>query len=90
MIGDVEAHIAALLNHVNGYTHVAYKNDPTILGWDLLNGGGSPTAGHADRSTSARIDSRHLILSGSRMPTWQASTRASASSTRTGRCRSPS
>ena len=42
VIADVEAHIRALLNHVNVYTHVAYKNDPTILGWDLLNGGGSP------------------------------------------------
>jgi hypothetical protein len=62
--GDVEQHIAAVLNHVNVYTHVAYKNDPTILGWDLLNGGGSPpewTKTIADYVRS--IDTRHLILS---------------------------
>jgi mannan endo-1,4-beta-mannosidase len=65
VIGDVEAHITALLDHVNVYTHVAYKNDPTILGWDLLNGGGSPlpwTRTIVDFIRS--IDSRHLILSG--------------------------
>src|SRR5581483_9324472 len=28
---------AHLLNHVNIYTHVAYKNDPTILAWQLAN-----------------------------------------------------
>ena len=66
VIGDVEAHIAALLNHVNVYTHVAYKNDPTILGWDLMNGGGSPTPWTRTIVRYIRtIDSRHLILSGS-------------------------
>jgi hypothetical protein len=65
VIGDVEAHIAALLNHVNTYTHVAYKNDPTILGWDLLNGGGSPTPWTRQIVAFTRsIDTRHLILSG--------------------------
>jgi len=44
VIGDVEQHLAAVLDHVNVYTDVAYKNDPTILGWDLMNGGGSPPA----------------------------------------------
>jgi hypothetical protein len=64
VIGDVEQHISAVLNHVNAYTHVAYKNDPTILGWDLMNGGGSPpewTKTIADYVRS--IDARHLILS---------------------------
>jgi mannan endo-1,4-beta-mannosidase len=65
VIGDVEAHIAALLNHVNVYTHVAYKDDPTILGWDLLNGGGSPTAWTRQIVDFIRsIDARHLVLSG--------------------------
>ena len=65
VIGDVEAHIAALLDHVNVYTHVAYKNDPTILGWDLLNGGGSPVPWTRTIVGFIRgIDSRHLILSG--------------------------
>ena len=52
VIGDVEEHIAAVLNHVNVYTHVAYKDDPTILGWDLMNGGGSPSTGRARSSAS--------------------------------------
>jgi mannan endo-1,4-beta-mannosidase len=61
---DVEQHVAALLNHVNVYTHVAYKNDPTILGWDLLNGGGSPPAWTRTIANYVRsIDARHLILS---------------------------
>ena len=65
VLGDVEEHIAALLNHVNVYTHVAYKDDPTILGWDLLNGGGSPTAWTRQIAQFIRgIDTRHLILSG--------------------------
>jgi len=63
--GDVERHIKALLNHINVYTHVAYRNDPTILGWDLLNGGGSPRA-WTRRIVGyiRRLDRRHLILSG--------------------------
>ena|GEM_PF-1995554 len=65
VIGDVEAHIAAVLNHVNVYTHVAYKDDPTILGWDLLNGGGSPVAWTKQIAGFVRsVDPRHLILSG--------------------------
>jgi mannan endo-1,4-beta-mannosidase len=65
VIGDVEAHVKALLNHVNVYTHVAYKDDPTILGWDLLNGGGSPTPWTRQLVQYVRsIDDRHLILSG--------------------------
>jgi mannan endo-1,4-beta-mannosidase len=61
---DVEEHITALLNHVNRYTHVAYKDDPTILGWDLLNGGDSPrpwTQAIVEHLRS--IDRRHLVLS---------------------------
>jgi hypothetical protein len=65
VIGDVEQHIAAVLNHVNAYTHVAYKDDPTILGWDLLNGGGSPPDWTREIAGFVRgIDARHLILSG--------------------------
>jgi hypothetical protein len=65
VVADVERHIAAVLNHVNRYTHVAYKNDPTILGWDLLNGGGTPR-GWAKRISAFvhSIDSHHLVLAG--------------------------
>ena len=65
VIGDVEEHIKALLDHVNVYTGVAYKDDPTILGWDLLNGGGSPTPWTRQIAGYVRsLDSNHLILSG--------------------------
>jgi len=64
VIGDVEQHIAAVLGHVNVYTHVAYKNDPTILGWDLINGGGSPPTWTRAIGRFVRgIDAHHLILS---------------------------
>jgi mannan endo-1,4-beta-mannosidase len=65
VIGDVERHIKALLEHVNVFTRVAYKDDPTILGWDLLNGGGSPTPWTRRIVEYVRsVDSRHLIFSG--------------------------
>jgi len=64
-VADVERHIAAVLNHVNRYTHVAYRNDPTILGWDLVNGGGSPRAWTKRISAFVHsLDRRHLVLSG--------------------------
>src|SRR5437588_1820252 len=62
--GDVEQHIDAVLNHVNRYTRVAYKDDPTIFGWDLLNGGGSPRAWTRAVVAHLRtVDRRHLVLS---------------------------
>ncbi|MGH3064727.1 MAG: hypothetical protein ACRDOF_00300, partial [Gaiellaceae bacterium] len=65
VIGDVKEHVKALLEHVNVYTRVAYKDDPTILGWDLLNGGGSPVPWTRRIASYIRsLDSRHLILSG--------------------------
>ena len=65
VIGDVEEHVRALLEHVNVYTNVAYKDDPTILGWDLLNGGGSPVPWTRRIVQHIRsLDRRHLILSG--------------------------
>lgn len=65
VIADVEAHVKALLDHVNVYTGVAYKDDPTIFGWDLLNGGGSPTPWTRRIAVYIRsLDRRHLILSG--------------------------
>jgi mannan endo-1,4-beta-mannosidase len=62
--GDVEQHIDAVLNHVNRYTGIAYKDDPTILGWDLLNGGDSPRPWTRAIVEHLRtIDRRHLVLS---------------------------
>jgi len=34
---DYKDWVSHLLNHVNVYTNVAYKDDPTIFGWDLAN-----------------------------------------------------
>src|SRR5205814_1807992 len=64
VLGDVEEHIHAVLEHVNVYTHVAYKDDPTILGWDLLNGGGSPLPRPAVASGSCRARQGHADRQG--------------------------
>ncbi len=42
VISDFEAHIRKVIDHVNSYTGVAYKNDPTILGWMDCNDCGAP------------------------------------------------
>ena len=64
VLSDVKEHITALLNHVNRYTGVAYKDDPTILGWDLLNGGDSPRPWTRSIVEHLRgLDRRHLVLS---------------------------
>jgi hypothetical protein len=65
VIGDVQEHVRELFQHVNVYTRVAYKDDPTILGWDLLNGGGSPISWTRQMVSYIRgLDTKHLILSG--------------------------
>jgi hypothetical protein len=56
VLADVEQHIAAVVGR--------YKNNPTILGWDLMNGGGSPPAWTKTIADYVRsIDRNHLILS---------------------------
>ena len=37
VIGDFKRHISTLLNRVNTYNGIAYKNDPTILAWETGN-----------------------------------------------------
>ena len=60
-----------LLEHVNFYSNIAYKDDPTILGWDLMN---EPQASSvalaqswiAEMSAYVKsIDPNHLVASGS-------------------------
>jgi len=59
-----------LLNHVNSYTGVAYKNDPTILGWELMNepGPSSDTLTETWITEMSKyvksIDQNHLLSSG--------------------------
>lgn len=66
------AHVARVVNHVNGVTGVAYRDDPTILGWELANELG---AYPRDRDALVRwvtesarfvrsLDARHLISAG--------------------------
>lgn len=63
--------VAHLLNRVNSYTGVAYRDDPTILGWQLCNecqtAGNAPlfTGWVAEMSSYIKsIDSHHLVNSG--------------------------
>jgi hypothetical protein len=37
VISDFEQYISVLLNHINSYNGIAYKNDPTILAWETGN-----------------------------------------------------
>lgn len=37
VLGDFRQYVARLLNHVNPYTGVAWKDDPTILAWETGN-----------------------------------------------------
>ena len=37
VINSFKAHISFVLNHVNRYTGITYKNDPTILAWETGN-----------------------------------------------------
>jgi mannan endo-1,4-beta-mannosidase len=72
--------IAHLLNHVNTFSGIAYKNDPTIAIWELANeprcaGTGKPTSGTCTTQTITSwiadvasyiksIDSNHLVAVG--------------------------
>lgn len=66
-IGAFERYIDHLLNHVNPYTGIAYRNDPTVMAWELgneLNGMTRPwvdeIAGHLKK-----LSPRHLVAAGS-------------------------
>jgi mannan endo-1,4-beta-mannosidase len=67
--GWYAAWISHVLNHVNSVTGVAYKNDPTIMTWELANeprckgsGGYAPSGGCTTRTLTGWADemSRHL------------------------------
>lgn len=65
VIGDFEQYISHILNRVNSYTGIAYKDDPTILGWETGNGLTAPPgwvqtiAGYLKS-----IDPDHLVIDG--------------------------
>ena len=65
VISDFEQYISMLLNHVNTYTGIAYKDDPTILAWET----GNELSAPADWvQTIAKyiksIDHHHLLMDG--------------------------
>jgi hypothetical protein len=62
---DFEAYISALLNHVNTYTGVAYKDEPTIMAWETGNELTPTTSWTQQISTYIKgIDSKHLVIDG--------------------------
>src|SRR3989440_2841809 len=65
VISDFETYIRTLLNHVNTYTGVAYKDDPTIMAWETGNELCPPTDWTQTISTYIKsIDSNHLVVDG--------------------------
>ena len=65
VIGDFEQYISTLLNHVNTYTGVAWKNDPTVMAWETGNELTPPDSWTQTIAAYIKgIDSNHLILDG--------------------------
>ena len=65
VMSDFETYISTLLNRVNSYTGIAYKNDPTILAWETGNELEPPTSWTQIISTYIkRIDKNHLVIDG--------------------------
>jgi mannan endo-1,4-beta-mannosidase len=65
VIHDFEQYISTLLNHVNHYTGIAYKDDPTIMAWETGNELGAPITWTKTISAFIKnIDKHHLIIDG--------------------------
>jgi mannan endo-1,4-beta-mannosidase len=65
VISDFEQYISVILNHVNSYTGIAYKNDPTILAWETGNELSAPSNWVQTMANYIKgIDSHHLIMDG--------------------------
>lgn len=75
VIQAFERYVAAILNRVNTYTHVAYKDDPTIMAWETgneLDVRGSQPPPEAWTREIARfikhLDAHHLVMDGYSKP----------------------
>jgi mannan endo-1,4-beta-mannosidase len=65
VIGDFEQYVSVILNHVNTYTGIAYKNDPTIMTWELGNELSAPANWVSLMAKYVKsIDSHHLVMDG--------------------------
>jgi hypothetical protein len=65
VISDFELYIGTLLDRVNTYTGVVYKNDPTIMAWETGNELDPPTSWTQSISTYIKtIDHNHLVIDG--------------------------
>lgn len=66
IIGYFEDHISQILNRVNTYTGVAYKNDPTIMAWETGNELSTPPTSWTQTIANyiKGIDSNHLVIDG--------------------------
>lgn len=65
VIGDFEQYISTLLNHINSYTGIAYKDDPTILAWETGNELQSPVSWTQQIASFIKhIDTHHLVADG--------------------------
>ena len=66
VIHDFEQYISALLTHVNRYTGVAYRDDPTIMAWETGNELQPPTRWTQLISAYIKsVDAHHLVMDGS-------------------------
>ena len=65
VISDFEQYIRVLFNHVNEYTGIAYKDDPTILAWETGNELYAPVDWvQTIASYIKSIDHHHLLMDG--------------------------
>lgn len=65
VINDFKAYVSTLLNHVNTYTGIAYKDDPTILAWETGNELVAPFDWVREMATYIKgVDSHHLLMDG--------------------------
>lgn len=65
VIADFEGYIRHILERVNSDTGVAYKDDPTILGWETGNGLTAPRKWVETIANFIKsIDPNHLVLDG--------------------------
>jgi mannan endo-1,4-beta-mannosidase len=65
VIDDFKQYITTILNHVNSYSGIAYKNDSTIMAWETGNElWATPSWVQTISQYIKSIDSNHLVMDG--------------------------